>query len=205
MPVGRRKPLEVAQRREQVADLYLQSWTQMAIAEHFGVAQSTISADLKAIQETWRQSAVRDFDSLRAIELQKLDRLEREAWAAWERSKKPHQAAVVREHSGQQSTHKTLQQRVGDPRYLDQINKCIIQRRALLGLDLILTAPETDTDDSVPLEVRRERVFTIMASLRDRERVAGTGTEPGAAEPGELRTIGQQRALEAGPPSALPE
>ncbi len=83
-----RKTAEIAHRRQAVADLYLQGWSQTTIAEHVGVNQSTISHDLKALQEKWQEAASRDIDLARAIELQKLDRVEREAWAAWERSQK---------------------------------------------------------------------------------------------------------------------
>ena len=40
-----RRAIAIAKRREQVADLYLQGWTQMAIAAHFSIAQSTICTD----------------------------------------------------------------------------------------------------------------------------------------------------------------
>src|SRR5436190_12314643 len=89
------REIDVWHRRRQVAELSLQGWSQPAIAEHLEVSQPTICADLKAIRQEWRDSAVRDFDELRAIELQKLDFMEREAWAGWFRSQKPAQSAVV--------------------------------------------------------------------------------------------------------------
>jgi len=95
MVVTRSKQLAILKRRRTVADLYLQGWTQIAIAEELGVAQPTISDDLKRIRAQWRESGVRDFDEARQLELMKLDRIEREAWSAWERSQKPAQSAVV--------------------------------------------------------------------------------------------------------------
>ena len=86
MPQRRSKNTAVAERRQKVADLYLQGWTQARIGEHFGLNQKTISNDLTRIRQEWRESAIRDFDEAREIELRKLDRIEREAWAAWERS-----------------------------------------------------------------------------------------------------------------------
>jgi len=59
------------------------------------VAQPTICDDLKRIRAEWRESAVRDFDEARQLELMKLERIEREAWSAWDQSKKPAQSAVV--------------------------------------------------------------------------------------------------------------
>src|SRR5690242_11244148 len=89
------KDLAILQRRKQVAELYLQGWSQPAIAHQLDVSQPTICADLKAIRQDWRDSAIRDFDALRDLELQKLDLIEREAWEAWKRSQKPAQSAVV--------------------------------------------------------------------------------------------------------------
>ena len=105
------------------------------MACHVGRSQPTISNDLRAIQRQWRESAIRDFDVLRERELQKLDRVEREAWEAWERSKKPTQSAVITDNGNGQRTQKKVEEQYGDPRYLDQIQKCVASRRALLGLD----------------------------------------------------------------------
>ena len=84
-----RKQLEIAHRRRQVAELSLRGYSQAAIAGEIRAAQSTICADLKVIEGEWRTSAIRDFDLARARELLKLERLEREASDAWERSQQP--------------------------------------------------------------------------------------------------------------------
>jgi hypothetical protein len=114
--------------------LYLQGWSQVAIADQVGVSQATVCEDLKNIEELWRQSSVRDFDRAQNKELAKLDRIERESWSAWDRSQKPQQSAVIQGES-QQPTKKTLKNQIGDPRFLDQIHKCVASRRAILGLD----------------------------------------------------------------------
>jgi hypothetical protein len=149
MSHARAERVELARRRENVADLYIQGWTQTAIAKQVGVSQGTISTDLKAIQKAWCESAVRNFDTLRERELKKLDRLEREAWAAWERSQKPAQSAVIHSDGNGQKTQKRVAEQCGDPRYLEQVHKCIVSRRALLGLDaptkIAPTSPDGDT------------------------------------------------------------
>ena len=135
MPLQPSKRLALLQRRQQVAELYLRSWTQTAIAEHLGVAQPTICQDLSCIRALWRESSIRDFDAAREEELQKLDLLEREAWAAWERSQQVQESPrVVQDGSGKRA-QKTVEHPVGDLRYLEQVQKCIAARRALLGLD----------------------------------------------------------------------
>ena len=129
-----RNGLIVAERRQRIANLYLQGWSQSSIAEQLQIAQTTVSRDLKRIQAEWRASAIRDFDTQCGIELQKLDRLECEAWAAWERSQKPSQQARVRATS-EQNADRVIKNQVGDPRFLEQVHKCIAARCALLGLD----------------------------------------------------------------------
>ncbi len=146
MAVNGRRALEIVRRRREVSELYLQGWSQTAIAEHLGVAQSTINGDLKKIREAWLNSAIRDFDQARAQELQKLHRLEREAWAAWERSQKPAQSAVIQGEEPSQAMRKTIKNQHGDPRFLEQIHKCIASRRALLGLDAPQKIMPTDAE-----------------------------------------------------------
>jgi hypothetical protein len=107
----------------------------MAIAQRLGLAQSTVCNDLKAIREYWRESQVRNFDDAVARELEKIDRVEREAWEAWERSKGPEECTVVTDGRGGKRAQKRVKNQHGDPRYLEQVQKCIASRRTLLGLD----------------------------------------------------------------------
>ena len=82
----RQKQTSIAQRRARVADWYCSGKTVYAIAELAGVHHATVTRDLAAIRQQWRDSAVRDFDAARAVELAKIDRLERQYWEAWEKS-----------------------------------------------------------------------------------------------------------------------
>jgi len=193
MPVNRARRLAIQQRRQQVADLYLRGWTQEAIATQLSIAQPTVCVDLRKIREAWRASSIRDFDDARAVELQKIDRIEREAWAAWERSQKPAQSAVVSEDTGRQRTRKSMRNQHGDPRFLDQVNKCIAQRRALLGLDAMTSEVEGATDVGVSLDVRRDRVIVIVAALRDRGRADGARTDIASVVSGDVRVLDEPR------------
>ncbi|WP_148074680.1 terminase gpP N-terminus-related DNA-binding protein [Bythopirellula goksoeyrii] len=202
MPAGLSKYLRINIRRQRVADLYLQGWTQQQIAVEVGVRQPTVSTDLKRIQMQWRESAVRDFDLAREVEIQKIDRVERESWAAWERSKKPSQTAITTDETHQRKTRRHVKNQNGDPRYLEQVNKCIASRRALLGLD----APsrmEIETDGTNP-EQRRDRVVTILAALRDRRGTPDNGELSGDSEPRLLCTDSQPGTVEAGQAPRLP-
>lgn len=189
------------QRRQKVTELYVQGWSQAEIAAHLEVAQSTICADIQLVRRQWEQSSLHNFDALRAREAQKLEFIERESWAAWERSKKPAQSAIVTDAgtgTGPQ-TRKSLKHQIGDPRFLDQINKCVAQRRALLGLDV---APAMQTEEGfdakLSLEVRRERVLALLAAVSERERIGAAGTGPECDQPGDVCRGNERRALEDG-------
>jgi hypothetical protein len=187
MPTARSKPVELSHRRQLVADRYVQGWTQTAIAQEMGVSQATICADLHAVQRHWRESAIRDFDAARELELQKLDRIEREAWEAWERSKQPAQSARVRSNgNGSERTEKTVRQRIGDPRFLDQIHKCIAARRALLGLDAPTRIAPVMPDGQTPFSLAVAQMdigeLRTLKKLRDRAEALTTVEQEGNAD-----------------------
>jgi hypothetical protein len=89
---------------------------------------------------------VRDFDAAREHELQKLDLLEREAWAAWQHSQQPVESTRVTQDGSRKRAERIVGHPVGDPRYLEQVHKCIAARRALLGLDAPTRIAPTSPD-----------------------------------------------------------
>lgn len=134
----------VLARRAEVARRYLQGEMQEQIAQSFGVTQGQISQDLKVIRAAWLKAAIRDFDAARAEELAKIDEVEREYWAAWERSKKDKEIAV--QETDGVSDEKTRKPRIkkvslrkegqsGNPAYLAGVLSCIDKRCQILGLD----------------------------------------------------------------------
>jgi hypothetical protein len=164
MPVKRAKKVDIVRRRDRVANLYVQGFTQCAIAEQLGVHQPTVCDDLKKIQRQWRESTVRNFDEAKELELQKLDRVEREAWAAWERSQKPAQSATVEGDGAPKRSRKTILQKNGDPRYLDTVLKCVAARRAILGLDAPTKIAATTPDgQALNFDQRQVHINAILA------------------------------------------
>src|SRR5579872_27422 len=85
----------VIERRRQVADYALMGWTQAAIARHLQIPQGTVSRDLAAMRQFWRDFPVHDFEQVRREQLQKVDLVESEAWAAWKLSLEPQRTASV--------------------------------------------------------------------------------------------------------------
>lgn len=201
MPLKRSHNLAVAERRQKVADLYLQGWTQMAIAAHIGNAQTTVSADLRKIHAEWMESAVRDFDEARGVELKKLDRIEREAWAAWERSQKPAQSAQFNDETNQRRTRRHVKNQYGDPRFLEIVHKCIVGRCALLGLNK--TPMEIDSDGQSFVE-RRDRIVAVVTALRDRSGGAAVGEGLVLDQPRLLCADSERGTVDAGPPPGAP-
>src|SRR5215467_12116778 len=76
----------VNHRRQEVAALYLTGKYQTEIARLVGCSQQQVSHDLKAVQQQWLASSIRDFDAVKSEQLAKIDRIERAAWASFERS-----------------------------------------------------------------------------------------------------------------------
>jgi hypothetical protein len=206
MSHNEKRDFDLWHRRKQVAELFLQGWSQPAIAEHLHVSQPTICADLKAIRQEWRESALRDFDELRAIELQKLDFMEREAWAGWFRSQKPAQSAIVTGDGAGNLTRKSMKHQMGDPRYLAIVNQSIAQRRAIFGLDLLPApvSPTAQNDGNLSLESRQQQVLALLAAFRERARIGDAAAPPDAQQPGDVRPRDEPGALDDGPTPRVP-
>lgn len=149
MAAPKRTRFQIEQDRQQIADWYLQGLTQAIIAERinadlargYTLTQQTISNDIRRIQELWQKSALRDFDEMKAQELAKIDRLEREYWRAWERSCED--AETTRQEgskddagkAGIDKIVKTAKGQSGDPRFLQGVMTCIDRRCKILGID----------------------------------------------------------------------
>src|SRR5437763_1593460 len=125
------RKLAIAERRQKVAKLYLQGRSQMEIAQELRITQATISKDIDRIRIAWRESAIRDFDAQRDLEIARLNQIEREAWLAWERSQQPAQSAVVNGATGAQNARRTMKHQYGDPRFLDLALRCGEERRKI--------------------------------------------------------------------------
>lgn len=204
MAVTRARKTEIQLRRKQVAELYIQGWTQCAIAEKLSVTQACVCIDLQKLQKEWRESRLRDFDAARELEIQKLDRLEREAWAAWERSQKPSQSAEFKDDASNTPSKKKVKNQNGDPRFLVVVHQCIASRRALLGLDALPALPKDDTNDPANAAERTDRIISLVTSIRDRERAAGAGTIIIAKQSGDVCTDGERGEMADGTPPRLP-
>lgn len=150
----RRSPAQVTRDRRRIADLYLRGWLQADIAAELKIDQSTVSRDLSALQEEWRQSTLVDLNEAKSKELAKVDQLEREYWEAWERSKENAEVEVTEQigtrrklKQGEKDTgepaivperlkkYKRVEGQSGNPSFLAGIQWCINKRCEILGLN----------------------------------------------------------------------
>ena len=58
------------ERRRQVANYALKGWTQAAISRHMNIPEATVSRDLAAMREFWREFPIYDFEKVRLEQLQ---------------------------------------------------------------------------------------------------------------------------------------
>lgn len=147
---------EYEQHRTAMMQMWIQGYSQADIATHFGLTQPTISNHLRRVRDEWRADRVGDMDELKALEMARIDAVQREAWDAWRLSLEPVEREVVNKAGRKNPPAKTKAKRdsadddrvsvtaidittyrqrgMGNPKYLDIILKCIEQRSRLLGL-----------------------------------------------------------------------
>jgi hypothetical protein len=116
-----------------------------------GYSLRTVHKDVHTLLNEWRDMRVEDVDDAIQVELARLKELEKEAWQEWDKSKQDYEKKRAKQHrvpvitgegdegSKKNEIVKMEQQReevicYGDPRYLDIVHKCGIERRKILGL-----------------------------------------------------------------------
>jgi hypothetical protein len=161
-----------AEREKQVADvarLYLARHTMQAIGDQLGVTKAQVFYDLKKCRAQWVKDANSCFDTRKAEELARIDRLENEYWEAWRGSLEEFTSTTKHAETAQGGTQKQratvkTEARNGDPRYLSGVQWCIQKRTEILGLD----APQKN-------EVAIADTTNARDKLRNVIRSAGVG------------------------------
>ena len=157
-----RQTIEIEQRQHRVSALYVKGWSQLEIAAELNCCQATISRDLTALRNEWRASRIRNIDEAVAVELRKLEHLERKAWSAWEQSQQPVETTKVTQDDSGKKAEKVVKQRQGNPQYLGQVHRCIVARLTLLGTKAF--APTTtEGEDLVDVVVDRLSLAQLKA------------------------------------------
>lgn len=126
-----------------VSELYLRGWIQADIAKDIGISAKTVSKLLEEVRKRWLVNQVNNFEQRKAMELERIDKVEREYWDAWIRSKDGQRKIIkttlkrttMRGDSSEDTDGEEFIDTPGDPRFLDGIQKCITLRAKILGLE----------------------------------------------------------------------
>jgi hypothetical protein len=180
---GRNGPerLRILERRRRVASLYLRGLSQWEIGRQLGFSQQCIARDIAALEKEWLAAAVVDLDAAKAKELARIDRLERVAWRAWQRSCQRKERATTRmekklnddAQQGKTVTSKHTELRDGNPEYLKRVEWCINKRCELLKLNPPQRLEHGGSAELPPIRTetvelsRGQRLARLVALLAD--------------------------------------
>jgi len=137
-----------------IAEMYLKGMSQGQIAVElskmrpYEIKRTMIWKDIQRIFAQWEKAYVESAHKLKMRELARLDHLEAEYWNGWERSQKD-SLEVRRDRiedktpgspDGKTAYERTKtttrkEQKVGDVRFLEGVERCIKQRCVILGLE----------------------------------------------------------------------
>jgi len=150
----KRSRSQIQRDRRRISDMYLRGVLQVDIAEELGLSQPTISNDLASLHKEWLKTAVANFDSIKANELAKIDRLEREYWTAWERSQEDAETSkqvgvVVNGKLKDGRAEKTKKGQSGNPSFLTGVQWCIEQRLKIFGIYEAIKIREVSWQDDI--------------------------------------------------------
>jgi hypothetical protein len=135
--------------------MYLEGRTQTEISELIGVSRQQIGYDIQTLITRWKESQLENIDKKKIIEIEKLNKVENEAWLAWEKSIGKIEKSVLK--SGTNNKGDFLEESVtvyespGNPKFLSVILNCSSQRCRILGLDV--QEKQGDTDEGLISEL----------------------------------------------------
>lgn len=157
------KNRSATQREAQLAAIaagYLRGVALASMAEQLACSRQQIVYDLAILRKRWRLQAQGDFNQKLALELARIDQVEQEYWAAWERSKQPRERTLSEQRQGQTATTRAQvqrQQRDGSAFFLEGVERCIDRRIRLFGLDRAGVEAEADKVTTFAELVERAR------------------------------------------------
>lgn len=126
--------------KDNISKLYLEGYSINNMARYMTekvglkISNSTASFYTKQILKEWHDSRVNDIDMRITAELIRLDKVEQEAWAAWERSKfdKMKYTKKYNDLYGAEDITETTES-VGDVKFLELARQCILDRMQWLS------------------------------------------------------------------------
>ena len=206
-PTGKRNKAQMERDYELEASLYLQGKTLKEIAEivsnrdgpdcDYTLSYVTISNDLRKIRGKWLESALLDMDKIKAEELAKIDRLEREYWEAWHASLAPEQMTQTKEKTDDVETTSRTRTQSGDARYLQGIQWCINRRIELFGLDAPKRTESYERVETVSMNLDLEGMSVTELNQLEQlltKALPGSGEEPPGGDRADSSTEGAEES-----------
>ena len=170
MARNNRERVKIEHRRSRVINLYLKGWTQVDIALELSVSQATVSNDIKACRQEWKEQRIRDTDAVIDEESRRLLMVLREALSGWEASKQPVETTKVSQLGDRRKVEKVVRQRSGDSRFLKVALDALLKRCELLGIDPATLAKRNSSDSKKSpmswdalFEAQRKRTDPMVA------------------------------------------
>lgn len=153
MPADAATQALVAERRAQILRLRIAAVPVPQIAERYGISEATVRSDISRALATRSKELISAADELRALELEKLEAMERAAWAVVHRQH-PHvtPSGVIVRHP---ETGEILTDAGPVLSAIDRLLKIQERRAKLLGLDSVtktevaVTTPPEDVDAEI--------------------------------------------------------
>lgn len=183
--------LEIQERRKKTAELYIKGWRQSAIAELVGIHVSTVCRDLAIIRQEWRESRLDSTEAWIDAQLAKIDKMEMEAWEQWEKSKGERKKLTKKEgESGTGSYLEksvTIEEGLGDPRYLAVVDRAIERRCKILGLE---KEPQQKSDNALAADAI-VAIRQLRQELIEDSGFQSSGNLAADAKPTDLGTASQ--------------
>jgi hypothetical protein len=124
-----------------VWDMIAQGRTTSGIARELGMANSTVLQIIRRVEQRCAQICVASAMEMKARQVRMLERSADEAFEAWQRSKSPSRKVQKEVASGGDSEESevvrtTVEEQVGDPRYLAEMRAALADIRDLYGLNV---------------------------------------------------------------------
>lgn len=174
--------------KEAISPLFLRGLSTREIAESistslgFEVSHATVATYQKKILAEWKDHQQSYVHNAVQVTYKEICEVEREYWKQWEESKKSRKQKTVK-RKGQtkgnqvEASNVEMQEQetscLGDPRYLEGVERCIKQKRELFGLDesdtlnLNITGQQYDFSNLSDEEIAKMK--SITAKVKERK------------------------------------
>jgi hypothetical protein len=167
--ISKKDQFRLLARRNRVSESYLRGTPQHIIAQQEKVDPGQITRDLAVLRAQWLRSSICNLDAHKSRELARLEVIEREAWAAWERSKADRERTVREKvesaplasptsdtkrkpargaNRAKVSVH--TEGRLPENEYLRTLLACIAKRCDILGINAPTKVAPTDPSGEKP-------------------------------------------------------